>query len=229
MREEAAARAVGALVAVDAEARLVLPLLLEGLRLGVAGPRVGLGEREGREVRRQRRERVRVLLVGRGRGSLKPSRVGGARIRPWRFRFGLLRRFRLLRCSRWCGAVGVGSLFVPHTTLAYCQFAQLKGRPSFYALGACRDAAIFREQTIVGTKTASAGLELHSCRNARSRALFLLYVRTKLGRFFSNLNCKTAPAPSLGPRRRPLGACDQWQKLDRFRVLSTVSTNFASW
>ena len=78
MCEEAAARAVGALVAVDAEARLVLPLLLEGLRLGVAGPRVGLGEREGREVRRQRRERVRVLLVGR----LKPSRVGGARIRP---------------------------------------------------------------------------------------------------------------------------------------------------
>ena len=55
-----------------------LPLLLEGLRLGVAGPRVGLGEREGREVRRQRRERVRVLLVGR----LKPSRVGGGRIRP---------------------------------------------------------------------------------------------------------------------------------------------------
>ena len=53
-----------------------LPLLLEGLRLGVAGPRVGLGEREGREVRRQRRERVRVLLVGR----LKPSRVGGARV-----------------------------------------------------------------------------------------------------------------------------------------------------
>jgi hypothetical protein len=80
VREEAAARAVGALVAVDAHARLVLPLLLEGLRLGVAGPRVGLGEREGREVRRQRRERVRVLLVGRGRGSLKPSRVGGARV-----------------------------------------------------------------------------------------------------------------------------------------------------
>ena len=80
--------------------------------------------------------------------------------------FLLLRRFRLLRGSRWCGAVGVGSWFVPHTRLAYCQFAQVKGRPSFYALGACRDAAIFREQTIVGTKTASAGLELHSCRNA---------------------------------------------------------------
>ena len=64
---------------VDAtDAGPLLPLLLEGLRLGVAGPRVGLGEREGREVRRQRRERVRVLLVGR----LKRSRVGGARIRP---------------------------------------------------------------------------------------------------------------------------------------------------
>ena len=57
-----------------------LPLLLEGLRLGVAGPRVGLGEREGREVRRQGRDQV--LLVGRGRGCLKPSRVGGARVQP---------------------------------------------------------------------------------------------------------------------------------------------------
>ena len=94
----------------------LLPLLLEGLRLGVAGPRVGLGEREGREVRRQGRDQV--LLVGRGRGCLRRSRVGGARIRPWRFRFGLLRRFRLLRCSRWCGAVGVGSWCVPHTRLA---------------------------------------------------------------------------------------------------------------
>jgi hypothetical protein len=99
VREEAAARAVGALVAVDADARLVpacvashsffvnatdagplLPLLLEGLRLGVAGPRVGLGEREGREVRRQGRERV--LLVGRGRGCLRRSRVGGGRVQP---------------------------------------------------------------------------------------------------------------------------------------------------
>ena len=57
-----------------------LPLLLEGLRLGVAGPRVGLGEREGREVRRQRRDQV--LLVGRGRGCLRRSRVGGARVQP---------------------------------------------------------------------------------------------------------------------------------------------------
>ena len=66
---------------VDAtDAGPLLPLLLEGLRLGVAGPRVGLGEREGREVRRQGRERV--LLVGRGRGCLKPSRVGGARVQP---------------------------------------------------------------------------------------------------------------------------------------------------
>ena len=47
----------------------LLPLLLEGLRLGVAGPRVGLGEREGREVRRQRRERVRVLLVAAAAGA----------------------------------------------------------------------------------------------------------------------------------------------------------------
>ena len=179
---------------------------------------MGLGEREGREVVWERRERVLLVICGRR----KPPRVGAARIRPRRVGLGLLDGFRRLRWLRRCGAVGVGSRVVPHTRLAYCQFAQVKGRPSFYALGACRDAAIFREQTIVGTKTASAGLELHSCRNARSRALFLLYVRTKLGRFFSNLNCKTAPAPSLGPRRRPLGAYDQWQKLDRFRVLSKL-------
>ena len=139
-----------------------LPLLLEGLGPGVARFRVGLGEREGREVIWERRERV--LFVGRGR--LQPPRVGAARIRPRRVGLGLLDRFRRLRCLRWCGAVGVGSWVVPHTRPAYCQFAQVKGRPSFYALGACRDAAIFREQTIVGTKTASAGLELHSCRNA---------------------------------------------------------------
>ena len=72
-----------------------LPLLLEGLRLGVAGPRVGLGEREGREVRRQGRERV--LLVGRGRG----SRGGGGRLRPWRFRFGR-RLGRRHRRGCWC-------------------------------------------------------------------------------------------------------------------------------
>ena len=55
-----------------------LPLLLEGLRLASPDPRVGLGEREGREVRRQGRDQV--LLVGRGRGCLRRSRVGGAAV-----------------------------------------------------------------------------------------------------------------------------------------------------